>query len=83
MDMVESDQMNSYFRAAMKKYELEQARMNAGRWATHQPEPEIFMPDIDMEWVGSRPSRSHDYGGEHRKQGENRLPTCGDGRSGR
>ena len=29
INMVESEQANSYSRAAMKKYELEQARMNA------------------------------------------------------
>ena len=58
----------------MKKYELEQARMNAGRSAIHQPEPEIYMPDIDMESVGSRLSRSHDYGREHLDQGNKRLP---------
>ena len=68
MNMVESDQVNSYFRAAMRKYELERVRMNSGRPAIHQPEPEIYMPDIDMESVGSRPSRSHVYGGEHRDQ---------------
>ena len=32
------------------------------------------MPDIDMESVGSRLSRSHDYGREHRDQGNKRLP---------
>ena len=58
----------------MKKYELEQARMNAGRSAIHQPEPEIYIPDMDMESVGPRPSRSHDSGHEHRDQGNSRFP---------
>ena len=49
MNMVESYQVNSYFRAAMKKYELQQARMNGGRSAVHPPESEIDMPDVDME----------------------------------
>ena len=38
----------------MRKQELEQARMNAGRSASHQLEPEIYMSDIDMESLGSR-----------------------------
>ena len=54
MNMVESDQVNFYFREAISKYELEQARMNAGRSSIHYPEPEFFMPDIDMDSVGSR-----------------------------
>ena len=58
----------------MKKYELEQARMKAGRSAIHQPEPKIYRPDIDMESVGSRPSISRDYCREHRDQGNKRLP---------
>ena len=74
INMVESEQVNSYFRAAMKQYELEQAHMNAGRSANHQPDPELDMPDIDMESVGSRPKGSHDYGHEHREQGGKRLP---------
>ena len=32
------------------------------------------MPDIDMESVGSRPSRSHDCGLEHRERVDKRLP---------
>ena len=32
------------------------------------------MPDINMKSVGSRPSRSHDSGREHREQGDKRLP---------
>ena len=51
----------------MKKYELEQAHMNAGQTVNRHPEPDIDMPDIDMESVGSRPSRLHDYGHEHRE----------------
>ena len=58
----------------MKKYELEQAHMNAGQTVNRHPEPDIDMPDIDMESVGSRPNGSHDYGHEHREQGGKRLP---------
>ena len=54
MNMVESDQVNSCFRAAMKKYNPEQARMKAGRSANRHPEPEIYMLDLDMESGGSR-----------------------------
>ena len=50
--MVELEQVNSYFRIAMKEYELEQALMNAGRSAIHPFNPEIDMPNIDMESVG-------------------------------
>ena len=32
------------------------------------------MPDIDLALVGSRPSRSHDSGHEHRDQGNRRFP---------
>ncbi|CAI5733429.1 unnamed protein product [Hyaloperonospora brassicae] len=74
MNMVESDQVNSYFRAAMKKYELEEARMNGGRSAVHPPESEIDLPDVDMELVGSRRSRSHDHDRARRDQGNKRLP---------
>ena len=35
MNALESDQVHYYFRAAMKQYELEQVRMNAGRSAVH------------------------------------------------
>ena len=48
--------------------------MNAGRSSIHQPKPEIYMPDIDMESVGSRRSRLQDYDREHREQGDKRLP---------
>ena len=58
----------------MKKYKLEQAHMNAGKSYNRHPESEIHMPGIDMESVGSRRNRSHDYGHEHREQGGNRLP---------
>ena len=58
----------------MKKYELEQARMNAGRSAIHPPEPVIDMPDVDMEPVVSRLSRSHDQDRARRDQGNKRLP---------
>ena len=58
----------------MKKYELEQARMYVGRSAIHHPKPEIYMPGIDMESVGSRLSRLHENGREHRDQGKKRLP---------
>ena len=58
----------------MRKYELEQARMSAGRSAIHQPKPEIYMPDIDIESIGSNYSRSHDYGREHRDHGNTILP---------
>ena len=68
MNMVESDQVNSYFRAGMRKYELKQACMNAERSATYQPQPEIYMPNVDMKLVGPRPSRSHYYDHEHREQ---------------
>ena len=74
MSMMESDQADSYFRAAMKKYELEQARMNAGRSANRQSEPEIYMPDIYMESVGSRLSELEDHDHERRDQGGKRLP---------
>ena len=57
----------------MKKYELEQAHMNAGQSVNRHPEPEIDMPDIDMKSVGSRPNGSRDYGHEHREQGGNIL----------
>lgn len=66
--MVESDQVSSYFRAAMRNHELQQARMYAGRSAGHQPEPDIYSPAIDMELVELRPGRSHDYGRERRYQ---------------
>ena len=74
MNMVKSNQVNSYFRAVMKKFELEQARMNVGRSSIHHPKPEIYMPGIDMESVGSRLSRLHENGREHRDQGKKRLP---------
>ena len=51
MNMVESEQVSSCFRASMKKYELEQAHLNAGQSVSRHPEPEIGMPDIDMESV--------------------------------
>ena len=74
MNIVESEQVNSYIRAAIKKYELEQARMNAERSVNRHSEPKIDMPDIDMESVRSLPNGSHDYGHAHRKQGGQRLP---------
>ena len=74
MNMVESEQVNFYFRAAMNKYELEQSYMNAGRSVNRHPEPEIYMPDIDVESVRSRPNGSHEYGHAHREQGGKRLP---------
>ena len=49
--MVEFDQVDTYFRAAMRKHELEQARMNAGRSTIHHLKLEIYMPDINMESV--------------------------------
>ena len=58
----------------MKKYELEQAYMNAGQSVNRHSEPEIDMPDIDMESVGSRPNGSRDYGHDHQEQGGKRLP---------
>ena len=58
----------------MKRYELEQARMNAGRSANRHLEPEIYMPDIDMESVGSRLSGSNDHDRERRDLGSKRLP---------
>ena len=45
----------------MKKYELEQARIRVGRSDNHPPKPETDMPDVAMESVGFRLSRSHDY----------------------
>ena len=74
MNMAESEQLNSYFRSAMKQYELEQAHMNAGQSVNLHFEQEIDMPDIDMKSVGSRPNESHDYGHELREQGGKRLP---------
>ena len=71
-NVVESDQVNSYFRAAMRKHELEHTRMNAGRSSIHPPDPEIDMPDVDMESVGSRLNRSHDHHRERRGQGNRR-----------
>ena len=69
MNMVESDQANSYFLAAMKIYELKQARMNAGRSANRHPEAEIYIPDTDMESVRSRLSGSNNHDRERRDQG--------------
>ena len=69
----------------MRKYELEQARMRARQSSIHQLEPEIYRLDIDMESVGSRPSRSHDNGREHLDQGNRILPqvtTVGEADSG-
>ena len=66
MNMVESDQVNYYFRASMRKYEHEKACKNTGRSASHQPEPEIYITYTDMALVRLRPSRSHDYGRQHR-----------------
>ena len=57
----------------MKQYELEQARLNAGRSAVHQPEPEIYRTDIDMESVEPRPPLPHDYDREHQEQVIKRL----------
>ena len=74
MNMVESDQVNSYFRAAMKEYELEEARMNGEQSAFHPPESEIDMPVVDMESVGSCLSRSHDHDRARRDQRNKRLP---------
>uniref|UniRef100_A0AAV1UZH6 Uncharacterized protein n=1 Tax=Peronospora matthiolae TaxID=2874970 RepID=A0AAV1UZH6_9STRA len=74
MNMVKSEQVNSFFRAPMKKYELEQAHMNAGQLINRHPEPEIHMPDIDIESIGSRPSGFHDYGHAFREQGGKRIP---------
>ena len=51
----------------MKKYELKQAHMSDIRSVNRHPEPEIDMSDTDMESVGSRPDKSHDYGHEHRE----------------
>ena len=73
-NMVESEQVNSSFRAAMKKYEREQAHMSAGQSFYRHPELETNMPDIDMESVGSRPNGSHDYGHKHREKGGKGLP---------
>ena len=53
----------------MKKCELEQIRMTAGRLAILQPDQEIYMPNIDMESVGLRTSRFQDYNREHLDQG--------------
>ena len=39
MNLVESDQVTSYFLADMRKHELDQASMNAGRSTFHHPEP--------------------------------------------
>ena len=33
----------------------------------------VGMPDVDMESVGSCPSRAHDYGREHQEQGNKRV----------
>ena len=52
----------------MKTFELKQACMIAGRSAIHPPDPEIDMPDVDMQPVGSRLSRSHNYDRDHRDQ---------------
>ena len=51
LNMAESEQVSSFFRVAMKKYELEQAHMNAGKSFSRHPEPEIDMLDIDIESV--------------------------------
>ena len=48
LNKVETDQVNFFFRAAIKKHELEQAGMNARRSAIHQLKPEVYMSDIDM-----------------------------------
>ena len=58
----------------MRKYELEQDRMNAVLSAIHEPKLDIYMPDVDMESVGSLPGKLHDYGREHRDQDKKRLP---------
>ena len=81
MNMVEIDHINSYLRAAMKKYELEQARMSVGRSDNHPPKPETDMPYVDMESVGFHLSRSHDHDRERRDQGNKKVPqvaTTGD-----
>ena len=81
MNMVEIDHINSYLRAAMKKYELEQARMSVGRSDNHPPKPETDMPDVDINLVGFRLSRSHDHDCERQEQGNTRLQqmaTAGD-----
>ena len=71
--MLEFDQVDTYFRAAMRKHELEQARMNAGRSAIHHLKMMIYMPDIKVESVEYRPSRSHYYGRDHGEQGNKRV----------
>ena len=58
----------------MSKHEPEQARMSTGRSSSHQPDPEIYMLDIDMDSVGLRLSRSHEHDRERRDQGIRRLP---------
>ena len=81
MNMVEIDHINSYLRAAMKKYELEQARMSVGRSDNHPPKPETDMPDVDINLVGFRLSRSHDHDRERRDQGNTilqQVATAGD-----
>ena len=71
--MVESDQKNSYFQAAMKKYELQQSRMSVGRSANYPPKQETDMPDVDIESVGFHLSRSHDHDRERLEQGNQRV----------
>ena len=66
MNMVETDHVNLYIPAAMKKYELEQARMSVGRSTNYPPEPKTDIPDVDMESVGLRLSRSHNHDRERR-----------------
>ena len=73
MNMVELDHVNFYIRAAIRKHELEQVSINAGRPSCHLTEPDIYLPDIDLASVGSRPSRSNDYGREHREHGNKRV----------
>lgn len=57
-----SNQLDSYFKAAMKKYEDDQrilALQNADRSRINATPQMMNIPDVEMESVGSRHSRSN------------------------
>ncbi|CAI5722019.1 unnamed protein product [Peronospora effusa] len=61
MNVTGSGQLQSYFEAAMRKYEQDQARMIASRSAIPTKPPKVCISDVDMESAGSRQSRSNNY----------------------
>ncbi|CAI5722094.1 unnamed protein product [Peronospora effusa] len=61
MNVTGSGQLQSYFEAAMRKYEQDQARMIASRSAIPTNTPKVCISDVDMESAGSRQSRSNNY----------------------